>query len=481
MKHHSLFTLVLSFLSTLWMVSCTLIDNDLRELHDMPGYDNVVHIEDENMTCDYQYQDNTIVMDQRYEPYIHRMDYENHKLYMYDYTPEEMLPKVGQPLISPQNAKLEWGIMHTPTKITREGNLYVFELERTTIDNAFKVFDLDGEWDIMKETEYDVNLDDTTYTEVSNHARTTRASDGFENYDGDWHEVDILPIVGVIAGLAIVDENKRDQVADKALLSLGANWNFTWPRNVERDKETGRLKKGKDGFAVAVSATGSFRIRWKTLCKVKKILKRDGHKVEVVANVGSQIEIIPQITGKLELTADFFNILKLPYPKFGPLPGPLPVYVIFEPSFDFSVSLEGTVGYKWTKTFRTEFAAYNNISGKKDGVSVKNDNKPIKKEAMNEINKWSGNSEANLKINMEAGAGLTTRVVFGSPEEYPNVGLSLGFHFGARFKTVLDKNQSAYDNHIRFSLPLKLSGKFFLNIWDGFTFDWNFADAIAKL
>lgn len=482
MKQHNIsFSFIFtSLLSAILLASCTLIDNDLRDLHDIPGYDNVVHIEDENMTCDYQYQDNTIVMDQRYEQYIQSIDYENHKLYMYDYTPEEMMPKIGQPLISPQNAKLEWGIMHTPTKITREGDLYVLELERTTLDAVFKEFSLDGEWDLMQEEEYEVDPSDTTYSVVSDNAwaNTWTRADGFKDYgDQSWHEVDILPVLGVLAGAAM--PNKHSDKATAAAM-LGGNWNFSWPRNVERDSK-GKLKNSSDGFAIKATVTGAFKFRWKSLCKVKQIIKTEGRKVEVVADVGSEIQIIPQITGKIELSANFWDILKLPNPKFGPLAGPLPVFIVIEPAIDFSFSFEGTLGYKWTKTFRTEYAAYNNISGEKDGVSIKNKNTPIKRESVNEIQKWEGESNNSLDMSLEAGAGVTAKVVFGSPEDYPNVGLSAGFHVGARFKTVIDNKNNYYGNCIHFGIPLRLTGTFFLNIWDGLTLDWSYADAIAKL
>ena len=147
MRHYSFsFRFVLSSLMLSAMVTaCTLMDNDLRDLPDNPAYREIVHEEGEGYTADYQYQPWTILVDDRYENYIADMDYVNSVLFLYDYIPEDLLPKEGNTVAAKPSEKLEWGLSHKVHKVLRDGSVYAVIMQRAELLDIFKYIEYNQE------------------------------------------------------------------------------------------------------------------------------------------------------------------------------------------------------------------------------------------------------------------------------------------------------------------------------------------------
>lgn len=292
--HRSLFRYLLVAVTLcliLTFVACTILDNDLRDLDssENPAYSGIVHEEGEDYTADYQYQPWTILVDERYKSYIRGIDYEDHVLYLYDYIPEDMLPKEGSALAAKASNILPFGLSYKVLKVLHIDNNYAVVMKRAHTEDIFKylVFDLN--------TEYGTQVVDTI-DEEGNQTRTmrltrrsnsegTRAdnSDAPDNYnkeivpDGTW-EFDLIDLGEKIALLG------NQAAALKAAIAQSTLANVTGIKGkVHEFHYVPSDKKDWDAFVKAVKETekgsvpkGSEAVKVKE--KEKKDNKSDGDK-----------------------------------------------------------------------------------------------------------------------------------------------------------------------------------------------------------
>ena len=149
---------LLPLLTSLFFWSCTLIDNDLRGLPDYsPAYKQIVHEETDEYTADYQYQPWTILVDERYEPYIYAIDYEHDVLYLYDYIPEELLPEEGNALAAKPSDKLDFGLSYKVMGVLHYDNLYAVVMQRAFTEDIFKYLELSVDTEYGTEVVDDVD------------------------------------------------------------------------------------------------------------------------------------------------------------------------------------------------------------------------------------------------------------------------------------------------------------------------------------
>lgn len=414
-------------------------------------------------------------MDERYNQYIDHMDYPNHKLYMHDYTPDEYLPKVGQALAVSQSEKLEYGIFHVVTGITREGRYYVLPLERADLETVYKHFTLDLDIDHGEDEEQE----DSTATIY------TRAKGLEKDFSSDWHEFDILDLLRARNGFKLLNWRK---------LSFGEFYG-TWymPGCIaEYDPATKKFIKNDSPWAIYAKAKGQILFRFKIIGKTKCYIDMKKDVLDSYCDLGIKVEVIPQLTGTIGVYVDFLKFLNIPDSKPFPIVNPfgLPLFWFIEWGAGLDLNVTGTVGYKFEKTFLLSYGARNNIKNKEDGTYVLNKSTAPKITTQDDIYTLADEDkdtdlkgEAKVEANGEAwlkgwfGGGL----LFGAPTEYPNVGIKADITAGPRLKTTLyAKGNTSYDRVWHFGIPVRLDGYFFFNLFKGIQFDWNFIDAIAK-
>ena len=61
---------LLPLLTTLLLTSCTLVDNDLRDLPDTPGFKEIVTVDTEEYHLEYKYNKEVRVLDKVFLSYI---------------------------------------------------------------------------------------------------------------------------------------------------------------------------------------------------------------------------------------------------------------------------------------------------------------------------------------------------------------------------------------------------------------------------
>lgn len=202
MKHpvNSFRYFLIPLLTASFFVSCTILDNDLRDLPDNPAYREIVHEEGKDYSVDYQLQPWTIIVDESYEKYVADVDYENSVVYLYDYIPEDLLPKEGNSLAARVSDKLEWGLSYKVKKVRREGSLYVVDVERAEIEDMYKYLKLTQDQVFGVDDDEDISEQNSE----SDLGEMTRASDKDKKNDhvfgpGGW-SIDMIDAMAAVGG-----------------------------------------------------------------------------------------------------------------------------------------------------------------------------------------------------------------------------------------------------------------------------------------
>lgn len=196
-------------LTTIVITACTIMDNDLRDLPDNPAFREIVHEEGEGYTADYQYQPWTILVDDSYENYIYSMDYINAVLYLYDYIPENLLPKEGNSIAAKPSDKLEWGLSYKVDKIIRDGSYYAVIMQRAELLDIFKYIEYNQEdsFKIQENTLAEIDTTQSSYVLTRAERRAEKIPYDKPN-DPYWTEtvndmgtwkLDLIKVLGTIA------------------------------------------------------------------------------------------------------------------------------------------------------------------------------------------------------------------------------------------------------------------------------------------
>lgn len=449
-----LFTLLYSCFALI-LASCTIIDNDLRDLPDTPGFKDVVHEETDNYTVDYQYNETTRVLDELTLSYVAGIDYGEAKLYMRESTPDDLLPTVGQVMHHGVCDELPYGICHRATAISRENEFYAVSLERAALDEVFKKFSFKGDFEVAGDFEEE-ELDSTDLA-AANARTVTRA----EKHEADaaigWQEIDLFanPLLSAVAIAKGFDNTERYQLHFKA--------------------ESGYVT----GYA---DVAGSVLIRWRPILKGSAIIDIDNSQFDISARIGTELEIIPKIEGSLGITVDLVKAIGLDNVLKGQIAvyPPLALFLTFGFDLEFDFKFSGSIYTKFSKKFYTDLGGRNNIKGKTDGPYITKKNYPVTTEMVADSKgKWDWDWSFDFETSLMGGADIN--LLFGSPKEFPNVGLGVKALIGPRMRTTYSGNiQKPFYKVMRVSIGIKAEAKLFLNIFKNVTYDWNFGDALAK-
>lgn len=125
--------------------SCTILDNDLRENVTSP-FDNITHSEGNGFTADYQYQQGVILVDETLLPYVSSVVVDTTKttLYLYDFVPDDLRPRIGQILAAGSSDKIRYGLGHRVTSVERVTGLYALQLEAAAMGDIFSYLNIDA-------------------------------------------------------------------------------------------------------------------------------------------------------------------------------------------------------------------------------------------------------------------------------------------------------------------------------------------------
>lgn len=431
-------SLVLS-IAVLLTGSCTIIDNDLRDLPDTPGFKEVVHEETDEYTLDYQFLETTRVFDDRTLSYIVGIDYEKPVLYMSNVTPDDVLPSVGQIVHHGVCDQLPYGLNHRVTALGRQNEFYAVSLERAALNEVFKTLTLEGEIEVAGEfEEEEIDADEVMAKQLAPQG-PLKVTNYNKDLTGKWHEFDLL---------------------------------FLLPSH-HYESSTSPVK-GK------VDVTGKFPLRWRPILKAKAYIDMDKEKFDLSTSVGTEWEISPQLEGAASLEIDLLELTHLKSALSGQIPIVPQIALFLTYGFDlnFNLSLSGSIGYKFSKKSYVDFGGRYGMKAE-NGVYVKKHDTGI---VVSEPEGWTSGWDGNLAFSASLMGGADIKLLFGSPKEFPNVGIGVKGLIGPKLRTTFAaKNQESYDKVVRTSIALKVEGTLFLNIFKNLKVDWNFTDAIAKL
>ena len=438
----SLFTLYATILTLL--TTCTVFDNDLREHAGETGYYEVAHVETDEYTLDYQFQETTRVLNDRDLSYVAGIDYAKETLYFNGSTPDDVLPKIGQVLHHGVCDELPYGLNHKPTAITREGDLYAVAMERAALNEVFKVLKLDGDfvWGedsvAQDSTEMEERIDEIEGGMIK--VRSPKAPTNYEkDYFSEWTEVDLFSVFPHLKG--------------------------------KLDTEY------VNGFA---DIQGSVKLRFRPILRQKVYLDMEQEKIDARTSIGMESELYPTVKGTLKANINLLKVLKLADKLKGtkPIVPELALFITYALKGDVVLTLSGSFQWKIGEKTYIDMGARYGIPKQKDGLYIT----PQKKE---DNASWGEDViEKSTSFSVELLIGGEVKVLFGSPTEYPNVGLSLAAYVGPSCKIKKPASESLidlYDSCVRICMLAKLDGKFFLNIWKHITIDWSYTDIIASL
>ena len=449
-----------SAVGALLLTACTIIDNDLRDLPDTPGFKEAVHVENELYTLDYQYNPGTMVYDDHAQPYIHGIDYDNNILYLEEYTPDEYLPTVGSVLSAPSTEKLKYGLRDRAIEVTREGPLYAIRLESATLTEVYKHLHLDTNFgnDTTDVDDTDV-IDDL---DASDSRSLTRAADAktFDVGAGQWHTFNVFDAINAL------------------LIAKGIP---SAPNHLKLDT-SGKMEGPLKGYA---DLEGDVTVKWRPVIMGQALIDTDNEVVDINLSTGVEYETTVDVTGKIGLEVDVVELLnlkealtaeKLVVPE-------LALWVTVGLNLTFDINVSGTFSKTFHRKSYLTFGGRHGVSGKADGTYIdKHRGTTQETDPVSKITeKYSDDADINCSIETSLMLGPELKLLLGNPRNYPQVGISLTGGIGPKLSTkLIAKQQYAYDKSLVMGIGVQLSGTFFFNLFPGLTLDWDFVDALAK-
>ena len=462
MRRHSFhFRLaLLSLLSSTLLTACTLMDNDLRGLPETPGFKEVVHVENDEGTIDYQYNPNTKVLDESYLGYIASMDYDNKTLYLYDYIPEDLRPEVGDVLAAVRSEKLEWGLSHNVRAVKKEGNLYAVAIEKATLDEVFKTLKVDCETNFV--LDYPEEDEESGAASTRSETRSgwrkvgrfeanmmrTRADDEIDEaakndpnhskwqHGGSFQPISI-DILKKLMGLGL-----KGLIFDSAIESLtGVD---TSVHTISGSASTGN---GEGALSAQFDLTAQLKATITPIVKVRNYIyiTDEEKKFDVFLNIGANFELKTLLAGSFALKFDlwkYFDLPNLPPVSLAAAVAGLPLYYSSEFSLVLDTTFSGSMGYTWTKDFDMTIGACYNIPGKENGVYSEKYNPDLQR---HEEAGWTMESENSLSFSAGLTFSVAPNLYFGAPSEAPRLGLKYAPSVGLRFKIGATSDKTTKD------------------------------------
>ena len=447
--------ILFSAVCALLLSACTIIDNDLRDLPDTPGFKEIEHVETDQYTLDYQYQPTTIVVDEQMARYISTVDYENEVLYMYDYTPDDLLPGEGRVIVSTIYENVMYGLRHRVTQITREGGMYVLKLQQATLDDAYKHLHLEANF-ATDSTTFDEAGDVINDMDESDARALTRAPETFTY--GKWHEFSLVDKLNAMS----------------ALLGFGVV-----PNHVKFD--TGAIRKG--GVKGYVDIQGDIIIRWRPIIEGHAIIDLSDRIVDMDVRVGTECETQFCVNGKVGLNIDILDMfgIKDALTVKEPVVPIIDLWLTGGFTLELDMSLNGTFTKTYHRRMYVDLGARNNIEGKEDGVNVsKGGSDDIKDFEPKEA--WSDPWTTSPSFEVSLMGGSEIKLLVGNPIKWPQAGIAYSGLIGPKLKTYYEggTDADAYNHMLKAGIAVKSSGRFYFDLFEGITFDWDFVEALAK-
>lgn len=426
------------------LCGCTILDNDLRDLPDVPGYTETVHEETEDYVLDYQYQPEVRYVDNEMLSYVTAIDSTYTHLSFYDHTPGGKLPKVGDLLASKSNDKLPYGLGHRVTSVQSSGGLYVLGLERAMLDDIYLTYVAESHMDDLMTDEDDV------------------PDDAFEIIDADEARE-------AIQGIKTRAEGSVKSEFDPINITIEV-------KKAAKDNEMSKAVSIKGDF------DGKLTIELQPIVQNGTVMDTDNKKVDIKLNTGLRIDIIFEGEGGGVATVDFAKIAEIITKKELKLKhtftiGALPVTFSLKPVLNFKTELSGKVGFYVSKTFYVEVGSRKNISGKKDGFYFVKHNKALK---FGETFDRGLIGDLSFETGLSFGGEIELK--FGAPGEAFNCGIRVTPTIGPKLSTTfLNHNMDDYDKAWHFGIPLSIDGVIFFNLIKGIEFDIDVAKYVANL
>ena len=152
----------LLLLLPLLLSGCTLFEEDYDQVphHTGEGYDKPVTETVSGVEMTYQFNDNVRLLDEKEQQQIAYVEADETNLFMQvdfkDDTPENLLPKKGEILVSKATSLFPYGASHHVRSVKRVDGKYRCLLEYAKLDETFKELDIDGQltYDDVNQDEY---------------------------------------------------------------------------------------------------------------------------------------------------------------------------------------------------------------------------------------------------------------------------------------------------------------------------------------
>jgi hypothetical protein len=510
MKLLRVFTTIL--LTMLTMSACTLMDNDLRDLpDDVLGYKEIVHEETDEYTADYQYQPWTKILDERYMPYIHSIDFENYTLYFYDFIPDDMLPREGDCLAAKPCEKIKWGLSHKVLSVRREGYYYAVDMVSAKLDEVFKhlVYNQEAEY-VLEPEGGSVSKNDSTrslaWTRMTE--PITRADEPKDPNDPTylWElskpapiTFDLVPtLINTVAALALKKDN-FDAETFKQLVGLNASAFIATNlpgvgtvHDVHIDVNNGK------SWHIKIDAEVQLEVKVTPILKTKNFIDIDNDRIDIWAEVGGIIEITTGIGGTLTLNLDLWKLLGLPQPKPVLVGAPIGVPLWFETVYglDLNASFAGSFNYKYKKEFSSTVGFKYGVDGDNGPWAKKNDPKGT----FHKNGLWPYQYNRELAFNAGLTFSIAPTITLGVPKnadevqwmeeakkmlndlKMPRLYLQYKPSIGIEYSLKTISDQITHGDVVHgLYLPLKFADlNLVLDVTDHLSFDWNIGKAIAE-
>ena len=133
--------ILLTLLSLLLVTSCTLSMEEWVEAEEDKGYDEVETLENEYMSLDYKYKEDTRSLTDNIQEYIVQVEADT-IIYFLDNIPSEWLPKVGGHVVANCCELFPMGLIARVLSVERGNGMYKVTVTNAEIEDAYEEFDL---------------------------------------------------------------------------------------------------------------------------------------------------------------------------------------------------------------------------------------------------------------------------------------------------------------------------------------------------
>ncbi len=409
--------------------ACTILDNDLRELPDAPGYANMEHEETETYTCDYQYNPDVTLIDEDMMNYVAHMDSAYNTIYFHDYMPDGVRPEVGQILIAGYDEKIPYGLGHRVVAVSKHDTFYACSLEKAAVDDIFK--------NIIFETK---NGDDETTSDSAMLA----------------------------PGRKKANENEPINKVFEDDLTL----TFSIPLSGGISNDFARLK----GVTFSGSANGSLTFTigpgYKTKVYYKKLETDSEEQFDISFALTFTDNEKYDVSGSIDIAVDICEALNLKLPSIGPIGPPgFMLYFRFTPTASLGMNVSGMINSAYDNKYTTGLGFRKNMSGLQDGPYVIDNFNQIKPaQSDTERSEWTGKMYAYGEIGLDIG--------FNSP--------GAGCYFKVKLGPSMSVSSSSKNGEDKYNMTLSSAvdltpegGLYADKLWGG-TARWDILSAIIS-